>query len=146
MKLTFTQLKELKEIANDDFADVRAVIEELQDGNDDSTYTGETIRIIHKDVIKEVMTEELGNDTYILGCFNAYFIGNLATLNLETDFIEDLQKAEAFEAIGELIVRTPGALEELVDDYIYSDGYGHHFAHYDHNEHEVGEFLVFKIN
>ena len=25
-------------------------------------------------------------------------------------------------------------------------GYGHHFAHYDHNEHEVGNYYAFRVD
>ena len=37
-------------------------------------------------------------------------------------------------------------LETLQEQYVSADGYGHHFASYDGNEHEVGEYLAFRVN
>ncbi len=137
MEFTFTQMKQLKEIADGNFDAVRDAI---CDGWDSD------IRIIHRDEIDEAMKEELESDPYTLGCFNASFLADIETLNLDREFIEKLQESEAFEAIGELIIRTPGALEEIVEDYARLDGYGHHFSHYDGDEHEVGNYYAFRIN
>ena len=104
----------------------------------------EGVRFIAAGVIDEVMCHELGSDLYILGCFNAPFLASI--LEIDTDVIEAMQKAEAFEALGKLIL-SMDKLEELQEDYASADGYGHHFNSYDGSEEETeiggGTYYVF---
>jgi len=104
-------------------------------------------RFIKYTAIDKIQQEELGGDEYILGCFNPSFLADV--LNIDMDVIEAMQKAEAYEAIGKLVLSLD-KLEELQQEYSSDDGYGHHFGHYDGNEHELdlgGEmYLAFKIN
>ena len=138
MSFTFTQLKQLKEVMNDDFDNVRECLA--------GDFMNDDYRMIHEEVLHDVMRDELKWEPYLLGSFNTHFLANLETLDLDYDFIKQLQEKEAFEAIGELIIRTPGALEELVEDFISEDGPGPYFAPYDGNFHEVGDYFVFRIN
>ena len=100
-------------------------------------------RFIREDGIDKVQQSELGDDLYILGCFTPNFLAEL--LGIDEDVIQSMQDSEAFEALGKLIIRL-GKLEQLQEDYASVDGYGHHFAHYDHEEHEIGSYLVFRTN
>lgn len=100
-------------------------------------------RFIHTDHINSIQCEELGNDLYMLGCFNDSFLVDI--LNIDLDIIEIMQETGAYEAIGKLICSL-NKLEDLQEAYCSVDGYGHHFAHYDHEEHEVGNYLVFRTN
>jgi hypothetical protein len=84
-------------------------------------------RMIHEDQIDALMCEELAADEYVLGC------------------LERMQAAECYEAVGMLII-SMGKLEELQREYVEADGYGHHFAHYDFEEHMVGDYYLFKTN
>ena len=99
-------------------------------GNDDVRVTldGNEWRFIRHDVIDDIMQDELSSDEWLLGAFNDYFLADV--LDVDVDVIQSMQKAEAFEALGKLIIST-GRLEELQEKYVSSDGYGHHFAHYD---------------
>jgi len=102
-----------------------------------------TVRVIHSDSIDKIQQDELKSDLYALGCFNASFLAGV--LNMDQDVIESMQQSEAFEAVGKLVMSL-GKLEELQSEYSSSDGYGHHFAHYDHEEHEAGYYLIFRTN
>ena len=113
----------------------------------DFTALGDSWRFIRTDVIDQIQQEELSSDPYILGCFNASFLSSI--INLDTESIELLQKSEGYEGIGKAVING-GHIEELQQDYVSADGYGHHFAHYDHEEHELtlnGEtWHAFKVN
>lgn len=130
----------LKELI-DTLADVSGMVEQQDDFMLDLP-SGE-VRVIRQSAIDKVQQEELESSTYLLGCFNACFIADI--LEIDTDVIQTMQQAEVFEAIGKLIIST-GKLEKLQAEYASQDGYGHHFASYDHEEHESGDFYIFRTN
>ena len=121
--------------------EISEILKEIQDGNRD--FEAANWRFIDKDDIDETQQEELKGDLYMLGCFRAEFVANI--LGLPSEAIEAMQKAEAFEAIGMLLEKH---IEELQEAYASADGYGHHFAHYDHEEHDIfdGNYYAFKVN
>ena len=98
-------------------------------------------RFIAKNEIDNIMQDELSSDTYILGCFSAWFIADITGLSL--DIVEKAQKNENFDLLRELMKQK---IEEVVEKYISSDGYGQHFGHYDGNEYETENYYYFKIN
>ena len=120
-------------------------IEAMQNNYSDFTVdaaNGE-FRFICSAEIDSVQCEELASDLYILGCFNATFLSSI--LDIDEDVIDAMQEHEAYEAVGKLVLAM-GKLKELQEAYSSCDGYGHHFAHYDHNEHEINGFHVFRTN
>ncbi len=121
--------------------DVRETIEHIND--DENDFTVDDHRFIRADDIDEIMCGELEGDEYMLGCFNAWFLADI--LNTTTEAIEAMQKAEAYEGIGKMVLGN-NKLAELQQAYVSADGYGHHFAHYDGNEDEIGKYLVFRVN
>lgn len=139
MKLS--QIKEVKEFCKVDLfstPDWREVVAHIADEDEDFEVDG--VRFIHKDAIDGIQQNELSGDKYILGCFNDWFIADV--LGIDVDVIQAMQKAEAFEAIGKLII-SMGKLEELQEAYASTDGYGHHFNQYDFGEEQIGEYYVF---
>ncbi len=120
-----------------------------QDGTEDFNCTigGAEYRVIDEDYIDGIQQRELQDDEYTLGCFNAGFLSDI--LDIDYDVIEAMQQAEAFEAIGKLIISL-GKVGELQEAYVRFDGYGHHFSHYDGSEEECscteGNFHVFRTN
>jgi hypothetical protein len=130
--MKYSQVKQIKTFCNDLFStpDYREVIEHI--GEDD--FTVDNVRFILSTAIDDIQQDELSNDEYILGCFNAWFIADV--LDIDLDVIEAMQKAEAFEAIGKLIIRM-GKLPELQESYARADGYGHHFNGYDFEQEEI---------
>ena len=141
MKLS--QLRDVKELSNELDIDFRELVEQLIDEVDD--FEMEDYRFIKVSEIDTIQQDELKSDLYILGCFNADFIEDNTNLSLKV--IQALQKAEAFEELGELIVDD---IEIIQSEYARMDGYGHHFGRYDGNEHEITlndvEYYYFKIN
>ena len=130
--------EQVKALIGDDYQE--AVAQMSQDVDD---FTVRNYRFIHQDAIDEVLADELSNDEYILGCFNASFIASVTDWPIA--LIEAAQKGEQFEAIGEAIIRGR-FVNKLAERYAMADGYGHHFAHYDGNEHELGSYYAFRID
>ncbi len=141
MKLS--QLREVKNLSNELDIDFKELVENVNEQNDD--FEIDNYRFIKSSEIDIIQQDELKNDLYILGCFNARFIADNTDLSLKV--VEALQKAEAFEELGELMVDN---IETIQSEYARLDGYGHHFAHYDHNENEITlndvDYYYFKVN
>ena len=118
----------------------------MSSGLDDAIITidGCDWRFIREDAIDGIMQDELASDEYILGCFNDWFLAD--ALDMDIDVIQAMQKAEAYEALGKLVIST-GKLQELQEKYVQADGYGHHFAHYDGFEESLSTqpYYAFKI-
>lgn len=132
--MKYSEIKHLKSFCESLHSEPnwREVLENILSG--DSDFEVDNVRFISSSEIDAIQCEELESDLYILGCFNAWFIADI--LGIDQDVIEAMQQAEAFEAIGKLIV-SMGKLEELQAEYSRMDGYGHHFNHYDSNEEEI---------
>lgn len=100
-------------------------------------------RFIHQDDIDQIQQEELSSDEYVLGCFKSWFLADVLDIDLEV--IESMQEAEAFEAIGKLVI-SMDKLGQLQEGYTYADGYGHHFSRYDGSEWEACGYYIFRLN
>lgn len=120
-----------------DFLEVCAEVDANKDDFEVDNY-----RFIRAECIDDIQKEELSDDEYILGFFRSYFIAD--TCDIDIEVVEALQKAEAYEALGRLMLKN--GIDELQEEYARQDGYGHHFAHYDHETHEIGEYYAFRVN
>ena len=107
-------------------------------------YSGREYRIISNDNIEDVMKDELSSDTYILGCFNAWFLSDI--MNIPSEAIEKIQSADGYDALGIIISNNDEMMDKLVSRYISADGAGDHFSSYDGSENDCGEYTVFCIN
>ncbi len=136
--MKFSEIKEVRELVGDNWRDA---VESISMEEDD--FEVDLHRFIRMDKIDEIQQNELSWEPYILGCFTDWFLAGI--LNLDIDVIKELQKAEAYEALGKMVL-SMDKLEELQEQYVSCDGYGHHFAHYDHNEHELGDYYAFRVN
>lgn len=132
-------ISDLQELGFDK-AEAIEILKQSQYNND---FEHGNYRFIAMTDIDTIQVQELGNDEYILGCFNDNFLAGI--LDIDIEVIQALQEAEAFEELGKMIISL-GKLQEVQEDYSRYDGYGHHFAHYDHREHEIGNFYAFKVN
>lgn len=99
-------------------------------------------RFIRTDAIDEILADELANDDYLLGYFNASFIAGVTGWPIV--LIEAAQNGEQYEAIGKAIA-DDGFLQEMAEAYAKADGYGPHFARYDGHEHKIGSYYAFKV-
>lgn len=140
---TLKDVKELIKLANELDLDKRELFDQM--GSDD--FEIGNYRFILADDIDRIMQDELSNDPYILGCFNASFLVDIIDWPIEA--IEATQKAEHFEAIGDYILDN-NYIDELQSEYARLEGYGHHFSHYDHSEREEtilgNDYYIFRVN
>lgn len=120
----------------------RDVVGNITSGKIDFDVDG--VRFISEQHIDRIQQNELKSDLYVLGCFNALFLADV--LDIDQDVIDSMQKAEAYEAIGKLII-SMNKLATLQEGYASADGYGHHFNYYDGGEDTIdtphGLFYVF---
>ena len=138
--MKYSEIKEIKKYCESLTSEpcYKEVLENINDDVDD--FEVDNVRFIKKSEINRIQQEELESDLYTLGCFNSGFLSEV--LDIDSDVIESMQEAEAFEAIGKLILSL-GKLEDLQSDYSCADGYGHHFNHYDSSEDEFLSYYVF---
>lgn len=135
MKLS--QIKSLKTFCEslDSEPSWREVLQAVLYGEDD--FEVDNVRFISDDSILSVMVDEIFDDNYSLGCFNADFIARNSDLNYE--LVRACQEAESFEAIGKALNETMAQEEKeyFCEEYASADGYGHHFNRYDFSEEEI---------
>ena len=137
--MKFSEIKDIKELVDHEW---RHAVEEITNGTDD--FEAGNYRFIREYAIDQIQCDELSSDEYILGCFSTWLLADV--LEMGSDVIEAMKEAEAFEAIGKLVISLD-KVEDLQQEYVRHDGYGHHFAHYDHDEHEINnDYLAFRIN
>ena len=141
-KSNLSHLRKIHRFCTEYDLDFREVVEAIIEGKVD--FEVDNYRFIHEDDIDEIQQQELEGDRYILGCFNAWFIADNTDLSLA--IVEALQKGEQYEEIGNHIVDN-GYLEVIQQDYSSADGYGQHFAGYDHETIEdLLPYYVFRTN
>ena len=120
----------------------RELCQNIIDGQTD--FEVDNYRFIHEDEIDEIQKDELKSDTYLLGCFKDWFLADVSGLNIRV--IQALQKAEAYDELGELMLNH---IDEIQSEYSRLDGYGHYFSHYDGNTNEdllCFGFYAFRVN
>lgn len=131
--------KELRDELALDRSECVEVMQGMQDEKED--FEAANFRFIHKDEIDKIQQEELLSDEYTLGAFTPWFIADI--LEIPTEEVERIQKADGYTALGILMSKK---IEEVQQEYLRHDGYGHHFGHYDGNEYEIGDYFAFRIN
>lgn len=131
--MEYSEIKQVKKLCEELFSepDWREVVENLSSDEGSEDFEVDGVRFIDSDSIDKIQQEELGSDTYILGCFNSWFLASV--LDIDEDVIIALQECEKFEAVGKLVISS-GKLAELQEAYASADGYGHHFNRYDFGE------------
>jgi len=134
----YSEIKEVRELVDDEWRDAVESIAMKEEDFEVGNY-----RFICQDEIDKIQQDELSWEPYLLGCFTDWFLAGI--LNLEIDVIQELQKADAYEALGKMVL-SMDKLEELQQEYVSCDGYGHHFSHYDGSEEELGNYYVFRVN
>jgi hypothetical protein len=137
------EVKEFTEYTLHSRPDWREVAENIERGSDD--FEVDNVRFIRDSEIDKILAEELENDPYILGCSTAWFIAD--STDIDRELIEALQDAEAYEALGNLIIKGCDMVNFANSYAVNADGYGRHFNHYDGGEEELNisgvTYLVF---
>lgn len=132
--IKYSQIKEVKLFCDSLFSEPnwRDVVEKIADH--DTQFEVDNVRFIRSDVILDVLTEELADDAYMLGCFKASFLADVT--NWPVELIQAAQKREAFEALGDALINED-KVTDIAEAYASADGYGHHFNSYDFGEEEL---------
>lgn len=140
--MKYSEIKTIKsELDNMGCDNWREFVENVRDRQVD--FHIDDHRFIHCESIDDIMIEELESDEYLLGSFNASFL--IYYMDLEEQDIMHIQE-KCPEAIGKMIIAT-GQLNNVQSGYVSADGYGHHFAHYDHEEWDLPHgFYGFRVN
>jgi hypothetical protein len=134
--MKYSQIKALKSFCEDQTSnpDWKDVLSNLLSNEED--FTVDNVRFIADESILSIMADEIFSDDYMLGCFNASFIANNSSLNIE--LVQACQDAEAYQAIGKALNDTldEDQKESFCEAYASADSYGHHFNGYDFSESE----------
>ena len=140
------KLQEAKEVIN--LANYLGIYKrELFDfvASENENFEVDNYRFLTKDEALKECINRYQYDECVLGSFNASFIEDY--IALDYDDIKILQEAEQYEIIGRLILNS-GKLEEMMEEYIRLDGYGHALNSYDGHNSEVTlngiEYIYFR--
>jgi len=139
--MTLSEIKKLKEELDAICEGLwREAVEHIENEDDDFEVDG--FRFIDGEVIDDILVNELNSDSYLLGCFKSWSIAEAT--GWPVALIEAAKKGEAYEEIGDAMGKDD--VQKLADIYVRSDGYGHHFATYDGNEHQLSNgYYVFRV-
>lgn len=148
---TFSELKSIKSFCDSHLIDDwKEVVDKVL--NSEKDFEVNNYRFIRELYIDEIQVEELRSDLYMLGCFNANFLAGIVNpdggdYEQVVRAIEAAQKNDAYEGIGAMALPY---IEDIQQGYSSADGYGHHFAHYDHETLEESfngtDYYIFRIN
>lgn len=117
----------------------------------DSSYDGKTIEFGGQEYL--VLTDEEADEKaaeYIrdtVWAFNHWFLSDHMPGRLSEKAIVAMQEdcEGANDDLVELIEAGSG-MEEFVQDAIQADGRGHFISHYDGEEHEYEDYLIYRVN
>ena len=142
--MTIKELREIISLAQELDICKRDLHDELELGSED--FEVDNYRLIKEEDALDIAIELYKCDPYILGCFNDWFISY--NCNISLNVVQALQKAEAYEALGELML--DNGIDDLMEEYIRVDGYGHVFSSYDDNWYEIEllgtNYIYFRTN
>lgn len=134
---------------------LKALAEHLGLEKDDLDYCGiheeSHNEFRHKDESYLVLTDEEADKKaaeYIkdsLWAFRPSFLKSYVPEEVDEEIIKIIQ--EKCESANGAMLRLVGSdLEKLIEDAIAADGRGHFLSGYDGNEHEVGNYLIYRTN
>ncbi len=143
--ISITEIKNIINIANDLNICKYDLFDNIK--NIGTNFEVDNYTFITESEALEYIVDMYSCDDYLLGCFNADFIEDFITLDY--DSIKTLQESEHFEVIGKLIMNS-GNLNDMMQEYIRLDGYGHALNSYDGNNDELTinntNFIVYRNN
>jgi len=144
-KITISEAKNIINISNDLYICKYDLLENVK--NEECNFEVDNYTFItEEEALKEVINMYRG-DEYILGCFYASFIDDYIFLDI--DDIIALQEANQYQVIGKLILNS-GNINEMMQEYIRLDGYGHALNSYDGNYEELNinniDYIVYRNN
>jgi len=139
------EVKNIIQLANYLSVDKRELFDQINEKSE--SFEVENYTFLSEDEALKDVINMYECDEYILGCFNADFIEDFIPLSYED--IKTLQDGEHYEVIGKLILNS-GKLEEMMQEYIRLDGFGHALNSYDGNHDEINlngvDYIYFRNN
>jgi len=142
--MNYSEIKNIITLANNYGIDKRELFDNIV--NDENDFEVDNYRFIKESEVLDEAVNMYKGYSYLLGCFNDWFIADNTNIPLRA--VQALQKAEAFEELGELIQEND--LDAFIEEYARLDDWGHVFGSYDGNNDEKtinGEsFIIFRIN
>lgn len=143
--LNFSELKNINQLAVSLDIDFRELVNNITNNCED--FEIDNYRFIHSDYIDNIQVEELESDPYILGFFNADFLSDI--IGLDSELIQIIQDSDKYDKLGKYLINN-NFVEDIQKEYSSTDGYGHHFAHYDHETNEINInnnlYYYFRVN
>ena len=141
--MEFKELRNIVETANRFDIDKTGLFDNLDSNVED--FEVDNYRFVLESEAIDILIDMYKCDEYILGSFNAWFIAD--NCNIPIGCVEALQKADAYSELGELMLEN--GIDELIEEYVRLDGYGHAFNSYDGNNEEItlnGDlYIVFRV-
>jgi len=145
--MRLSEVKSLKELLNDDMDNVRSFLDQIRMECQDD-FEVDNYRVIAAHVIDEKLLEYWQDDLYVLGGSYPHFLA--AVTGIDQEVFEAMQKAEAYEAIGKLLVKGDHMQNYLATFWQYGGTYGEVFNSWDGSEKTAelnGEtYYLFRIN
>lgn len=142
--MELVDVKKIITLANELSIDKRELFENIEVGDND--FEVDNYRFILERDAEEIAILLYESDKYLLGSFNDWFIAD--NCGIAYNAIRVLQKAEAYEELGELML--DNGIDDLIKEYCREDGYGHVFNSYDGNCQEIklnGDlYIYFRTN
>ena len=142
--MNYSEIKAAYKLAFDLDLDPRELVSQLSIKELD--FDIDNYRFIQESNVFDIVKDSYECDPYILGYFNDWFISDNCSIPLNV--VEALQKAECFEALGELMLRN--GIDELIKEYIRLDGPGHALNSYDHSCDEINinglDYIYFRAS
>ena len=139
------EVKNIIQLSNYLSIDKRELFDQINEKNE--SFEVENYTFLSEDEALKDVINMYECDEYILGCFNADFIEDFIPLSYED--IKTIQEGEHYEIIGKLILNS-GKLEEMMQEYIRLDGFGHALNSYDGNHDEINlngvDYIYFRNN
>ena len=116
-------------------------VEEIDEEYDNVlSYGREEYLVLTDDEADVAAREEILDSIW---AFNPKFLENYMPLDAET--IGIIQQAK-YEDANEPLKRLIETVEIFVDDAVATDGRGHFLAHYDFEENEINNMLIYRVN
>lgn len=142
--MNYSEIKNIITLANNYGIDTRELYDNIVNESED--FEVDNYRFIKEDEVLNEAVNMYKGDNYLLGCFNDCFIADNTDIPLRA--VQALQKAEAFEELGELIQEND--LDAFIEEYARLDGWGAVLNSYDGNNDEIVinevEYIVFRTN
>ena len=144
-KMEKQEVRNIIQLSNHLSIDKRELFDQINEKNE--SFEVENYTFLSEDEALKDVINMYECDEYLLGSFYASFIDDFVYLNLED--IISIQESDKNHILGKIILNS-GKLDEMMEEYIRLDGYGHALNSYDGNYDEINlngiDYIYFRNN